>query len=482
MRGGYSMFSIEDLMLANQGHIFIDGAASPTPDLLFGSAQHDSRQCGVGDLYLAIKGARVDGHTFIPDVARAGAAGALCTTPHPQAPPGFLQFVVPDVIKAIQATARMRIQRQPETIKVGITGSSGKTTTKEAVAAVLSSLAPTLKTYASYNNELGYPLTLLRLEPEHRYAVLEMGAEWVGELRGLCETITRPDWSIITIVGAAHLKHFGSRENVAIAKSELVQVLSKEGIALLNYDDLNVRAMREKTDARVIFYGRDEQADVCATALEKRGLFGTHFTLCIEKQQVRVNLALPGAHGITTALAAAAAGYAAGVEPATIRDVLETLRPIKGRGEVRPGAGPNGCMLIDDTYNSIREAVIIMAQALQATPLPATGKRWIVLGELLEQGEYTQEEHYITGKNISGMCDYLVAIGCYARFFIEGAIEAGMLAEHTYYFSANPMQEAEVEEAKRAAAELLQQKVMTEDLLLIKGSRGMRMETMFSML
>src|SRR5579884_1437451 len=145
------MFSIGDLLQGNQGHISIEGATSPPPDLSFRSAQHDSRQCGAGDLYIALKGARVDGHSFIPDVARAGAAGVLCSTPHPEAPLDFLQFVVPDVVKAIQATARVRIQRQPETIKIGITGSSGKTTTKEAIAAVLSSVAPTLKTYASYN-------------------------------------------------------------------------------------------------------------------------------------------------------------------------------------------------------------------------------------------------------------------------------------------------------------------------------------------
>ncbi len=476
------MFSIGDLLQGNQGHISIEGIASPPPDLFFRSAQHDSRQCGVGDLYIALKGARVDGHRFIPDVVRTGAVGALCTTPYSEAPPGFFQFVVPDVVKAIQATARVRAQRQPETIKIGITGSSGKTTAKEAIAAVLSGVAPTLSTYASYNNEVGYPLTLLRLEAEQRYAVLEMGAEWVGELRGLCETIARPDWSVITTVGAAHLKHFGSRENVAIAKSELVQVLSEEGIALLNYDDPVVRAMKGKTRARVISYGRDSQADVCATALQEHGLFGTHFTLRIEQREIQVKLALPGAHGVTTALAAAAVGYAADVPLATIRDVLETLTAVKGRGEVKPGAGPNGSTLIDDTYNSIQEAIITMTRALRATPLPATGKRWVVLGELLEQGDSTQEEHYASGKALSGTCDYLVAIGDYARYFVAGAQEVGMPAEHTYYFPANPAQEAEVEEAKRAAVALLKQKVTPDDLVLIKGSRGMRMETVVSIL
>ncbi|QBD76713.1 UDP-N-acetylmuramoyl-tripeptide--D-alanyl-D-alanine ligase [Ktedonosporobacter rubrisoli] len=476
------MFSFEDLLQGNRGHISIVGTTDPAPDLSFRSAQHDSRHCGVGDLYIALKGARVDGHDFIPDAARAGAIGALCTTPHADVPPGFLQFVVPDVVKAVQATARVRVQRQPETIKIGITGSSGKTTTKEAIAAILSKVAPTLKTYSSYNNELGYPLTLLSLQAEHRYAVLEMGTERIGELRELCETIARPDWSVIITVGAAHLKYFGTRENVAIGKSELVQVLSEEGIALLNYDDQRVRAMNEKTRARVIYYGRDAQADVRAVELQGLGLFGTHFILCVERQKIPVKLALPGAHGVTTALAAAAVGHAAGIPLDVIRDGLETLTPFKGRGEVRRGAGPNGSTVIDDTYNSVQESLIIMTQALRETPLPATGKRWAVLGEVMEQGDYTLEGHYSVGKALNGTCDYLVAIGDYARYFIQGAQESGMPAQNIYYFQVDPYQEAEVEEAKRAAVALLKEKVKSDDLVLVKGGHRLHMETMVALL
>jgi UDP-N-acetylmuramoyl-tripeptide--D-alanyl-D-alanine ligase len=476
------MFSIEDLLLGNQGHISIVGTAELMPGFLFRSAQYDSSRCGAGDLYAATQEGGIDGHRFIPDAAHAGAAGALCTTPHPQAPAGFPQFVVPNVVKALQAAARIRVLRQRKTIKICITGSSGKTTTKEAIATVLSNVAPTLKTYANYNDEIEYPLTLLRLEAEQRYAVLEMGAEWVGELRGHCEAVIPPDWSVITAVGAAHLKHFGSRENVAIAKSELVQVLSEEGLAILNYDDPLVRVMKEQTRAPVIYYGRDPQADVRATLLEEHGIFGTHFTLHIEKEKIQVKLALPGMHGVTTALAAAAVGYRAGVPLTTIRDALETLTPVKGRGEVKPGAGPNGSLLIDDTYNSNRQAIIAITQALRATPISTVGKRWVILGELLELGEYAQEEHYASGKALSGTCDYLVAIGDDARYFVAGAQEMGMVAEQTYYFPANPALRGEVEEAKHMATELLKQKVTSEDMVLIKGSRGMRMESMLSSL
>src|SRR5437868_12714105 len=199
------MFTLQDILLANESNVRLLSAATPDPAQIFPSAQHDSRQVGRGDLYIAIKGARVDGHRFIADVAKAGAGAALCSEPASNVPPDFLQIVVPDVVKALHATARVRAQRQQNTTFIGITGSNGKTSTKEAAAAVLSYKAPTLKTFASYNNEIGYPLTLLRLEPRHRYAVMEMGAQWVGELTLLCETLARPDWPVITHVGAAHL-------------------------------------------------------------------------------------------------------------------------------------------------------------------------------------------------------------------------------------------------------------------------------------
>jgi UDP-N-acetylmuramoyl-tripeptide--D-alanyl-D-alanine ligase len=475
------MFELQDIIQGNHESLSIHGSLSGVKDLIFHSAQHDGRQCGQYDLFVAIRGERVDGHSFIPAIAHAGVAAALCTTLSEDVPNGFLQLVVPDVIKALQATARVRVQRQPETLKIGITGSSGKTTTKEAIAAVLGSVAPTLKTSSSYNNELGYPLTLLRLESEHKYAVLEMGAEWVGELRGLCETIACPDWSVITTVGAAHLKHFGSVENVAIAKSELVQVLPPEGIALLNYDDPAVRAMKEKTQAHVIYYGLGEGAMVRGQDIEERGFIGSNFTLCVEDKKVPLQLHLPGAHGITTALAAAAVGYAANIPLENICASLESLAPVQGRGTVKAGAGPNGSTIIDDTYNSIRQSIIATTQAMQMTPLAPQGKRWAVLGELLEQGEHTQNEHFESGRALASKVDYLVVLGDFARYFVEGAMQEGMSAEHIFTFFADPANVPEVEDGKRAIVRLLEERVHPEDLVLIKGSRGMRMETMFLM-
>ena len=498
------MFTLEDILQGNDGTVYLHNGATPDLEQVFPSAQHDSRQVGRGDLFVAIKGAHVDGHRFIPMIAEVGAGAVLCTEPAGDVADDFLQIVVPDVVKALHATARVRTRRQEHMTLIGITGSNGKTSTKEAVASVLSRQAPTLKTYASYNNELGYPLTLLRLEAQHRYAVLEMGAQWVGELSWLCETIARPNWSIVTNVGAAHLGYFGSQERVVMAKSELVEALAADGIAILNYDDSNVRSMGEKTRARVLYYGLGEGAEVRGSAIAGDTLRGCHFTLSYRGQEAHVQLRLPGEHqgtregypyhgrethvqlrlpgehGVTIALAAAAAGCAAEMSLDDMRDALEELSPAKGRGEIKPG--PNGSTLIDDTYNANRQSIIAIMRAMQNAQIAPGGRRWAVLGDIFELGQYARAEHRASGEALAGVVDYLVAIGDEARYYVEGAIRSGMPAEHVYYCDADVENASELEAAKRAAADLLKREVRSGDLVLLKGSRGMRIETILDML
>jgi UDP-N-acetylmuramoyl-tripeptide--D-alanyl-D-alanine ligase len=474
------MFTLNDILQGNEDKIYLHSSEAPDPQQIFPSAQHDSRQIGRGDLFIAIKGAQVDGHRYIPKAMQAGAKAALCNQPSHEVPPDFLQIIVPDVIQALHHTARARAQRQQNTLLIGITGSNGKTSTKDATAVILNRLAPTLKTFASYNNEIGYPLTLLRLEPEHRYAVLEMGAQWVGELTWLSETIARPNWSIITNIGAAHLEFFGSQERVIIAKSELVQALTSEGIAILNYDDIHVRSMGAKTRARKLYYGLSQEADVRGSDIQGEALPGLRFTLHYAGQQMRVQLHLPGVHGVMIALAAASAGCVAQMNFEEICDALESLQPPKGRGEIIPG--PNGSTLIDDTYNANRQSIIAMIATMRTTKLSASGKRWIVLGDIFELGQYAPEEHVACGKEMVGTIDYLVAIGDQARFYVEGAMQAGMLEKNIHYFRTDVENTTELESAKQAAASLLKCEVHSEDLVLLKGSRGMRMETMLHML
>ena len=468
------MFSYHDILQGNEGKVQLLSGIPPDPDLFFRSAQHDSRQVGSGDLFVAIKGAKVDGHRFIPAVAQAGALGVLCTEPADDVPPHFLQFVVPDVVEALVATARVRVKRQQNTSMIALTGSNGKTTTKEAVAAVLSQQAPTLKTYASYNNEVGLPLTVLRLEPEHRYAVLEMGAEWVGELTWLC-SIVRPDWSIVTNVGSAHLRTFGSPERVAIAKSELVEALAPDGIALLNYDDPQVRAMSQKTRARVMYYGLDERAEVRASDLQGDALRGFSFTLQYHDVHQSVQLHIPGQHGVSTALAAAAAGFLAGIAPEAISSALGSLVAVKGRGEIK--RGPNGSTLIDDSYKANRQSILAGIAVMHGTDLTGGGKRWAVLGDMLDLAQYARDEHYATGQALVGQVDYLVAIGDQARFYVEGAREAGMPAGRLFLFKADPADHAQLEAAKQAVIAFLNENIQSNDLLLLKGSNPLGLQT-----
>jgi UDP-N-acetylmuramoyl-tripeptide--D-alanyl-D-alanine ligase len=474
------MFTLNDILQGNQSKVYLHSSITPDPYQAFPSAQHDSRQVSRGDLFVVIKGAQVDGHRFISAAAKAGAGAALCNEPAAGVPPDFLQIIVPDVIQALHTIARVRVQRQQNTLLIGITGSNGKTSTKEATAAVLTRLAPTLKTFASYNNEIGYPLTLLRLEPEHRYAVVEMGAQWVGELTWLCETIASPDWSIITNVGAAHLEYFGTQERVTLAKSELVQVLAPEGIAILNYDDEKVRSMSQKTRAQVLFYGLSQQAEIRGSNIHGNTLRGLGFTLSIAGQQRQVQLHIPGEHGVFIALAAAATGYAAQISLDDICAALESLSPAKGRGEIKQG--PNGSTLIDDTYNANRQSIFAIIQAMRASGLSSVGKKWAVLGDIFELGQYALEEHLASGKALAGTIDYLVAIGDQARYFVAGAKQAGMPEKDIHYFPADVENTQSLETAKLAAADLLKCEVRSDDLVLLKGSRGMRMETMLAML
>lgn len=473
------MFTLDDILQGNAGNARVVSSSPLDPQLAFRSAHHDSRQIEPGDLFVAIKGARVDGHRFTATAAQNGALGVLCSTEIPDLPSAFFQIVVPDVVEALHATARARVRRQPATIYIGITGSNGKTSTKEAVAAVLDRLAPTLKTLASYNTEIGYPLTLLRLEPQHRFAVLEMGAQWVGELAWLC-TIAAPDWSIITNVGTSHLEYFGSQERIALAKSELVQALKPEGLAILNYDDPRVRAMQEKSQAPILSYGTAEDALVRATAIAGDPLRGHSFTLHYLDQQITIQLHIPGEHGVTIALAAAAAGIAAGMPLVEIRDALEGLTAYKRRGEIKPG--PNGSTLIDDSYNANRQSILAIAQAMHTAQSEPDCQRWAILGDILELGDYSHEEHRLTGTALVPLVDRIVAIGAEARFYVEGALAAGMPAEHAHYFAASLDDTAALEAAKQAAATLLKAQVKPHDLVLLKASLGVGMDTLLQML
>ncbi|GAC1447386.1 MAG: UDP-N-acetylmuramoyl-tripeptide--D-alanyl-D-alanine ligase [Ktedonobacterales bacterium] len=469
------MFTRDELLVAAQ--VKPTGGTLP---MRFAGAAVDSRQVQPGELFVALSGAHTDGHRFIAAAVAAGASAVVCSRADDTATARHVpQLIVQDPLAVLQQLARLRLARQPETMVIGVTGSSGKTSVKEATAALLTHVAPTLKTHASFNTETGLPLTVLRLEPEHRYAVLEMGAQWVGEIAMLCR-IAPPRIGIVTAVGPAHLEYFGSIENVERAKSELVRALTKDGIAILNDDDRRVRRMARRTSARVVTFGRRVGADVRALRVSGDPLRGLRFTLSYGEQQARVHLNMPGEHAVSTALAAAAAALSCGLSIEAVAAGLGELRAPKRRGEIK--SGPNGSMLIDDSYNANRQSVEAALSLLHAAKVSKGARRWAVLGDMFELGSYAAEEHALVGTTAAGMVDELVAIGQDAEHLVRAARVAGLAPERIHLFKADVTSTAELAQARNAAAALVRERAGRGDLILVKGSLGMGMDAIVSAL
>jgi UDP-N-acetylmuramoyl-tripeptide--D-alanyl-D-alanine ligase len=451
-----------------------------TLPMRFPGAAVDSRLVQPGQLFVALRGEHVDGHDFIPAAIEAGAAGVLCARPHEAATArGVGQLVVHDPLEVLQHLAQERLARQPQTVVIGITGSSGKTTTKDAVASLLAHVAQTLRTPESYNTETGLPLTVLGLEPEHRYAVLEMGAQWVGEIAMLCR-IAPPKIGIVTLVGPAHLEMFGSIENVERAKSELVRALPADGIAILNADDRRVRRMARKTKAKVVTFGRHASADVRALRISGDPLQGLRFTLLYGDQQARVHLNIPGQHAVSTALAAAAAALSCGMSVEAVAAGLGELRVPKRRGEIKSGLG--GITLIDDTYNANRQSMEVALDMLRGAKAGKTARRWAVLGDMFELGHYSEEEHTAVGRYAASKADEVVVVGSDARHMAAAALAAGMAPERVHLFAADDNDAAALRKAREQAAELVRANAHAGDLVLVKGSLGMGMDQVVSLL
>jgi UDP-N-acetylmuramoyl-tripeptide--D-alanyl-D-alanine ligase len=441
----------------------------------FSGAAVDSRLVRPGELFVALRGTQTDGHRFIPDAIAAGASAVLCAAPYqPADGTRTPHVIVADPLAALQQLARARLARQRDVTVVGITGSSGKTSTKEAIAALLERLAPTLKTPASFNTETGLPLTVLGLEPQHRYAVLEMGAQWVGEIAMLCR-IAPPRIGVVTAVGPAHLQYFGSVEAVERAKSELVRALPTDGLAVLNADDARVRRMARHTSARIVTFGRSRDADVRALRPTGDPVLGLRFTLTYRGDATRVRLRIPGVYAIYTALAAAAVALECGLPLAAVASGLGELRAPKRRGEIKPGV--SGSRVLDDSYNANRQSVEGALALLGAAVLEPGGRRWAVLGDMLELGAYAAAEHALVGAAAAVSADELVAVGAEARHIARAAREAGMTAARIHLFHANPEDADALAAARDAAAALLCERLREGDLVLVKGSLGVEMDT-----
>ncbi|NLG48622.1 MAG: UDP-N-acetylmuramoyl-tripeptide--D-alanyl-D-alanine ligase [Chloroflexi bacterium] len=440
----------------------------------------DSRQAGCGSLFVALRGERSDGHDYVGAAFQAGAtvalverptaAAAVIDTVQPGAPASVeppVMVVVPDALRALQLVARGRRLARPDLRVLGVTGSVGKTTTKEAIAFVLAQHYRTLKNAGNFNNEIGLPLTLMQLE-NHEYAVLEMGMYTLGEIRALC-ALALPQIGVVTNVGPVHLERLGTVERVADAKAELVEALPEDGVAVLNGDDPLVRGMRARTRASVVTFGLDSQNDVWADAIVTRGLEGTHFTVHVrEMPALRLRggsypaqLATLGSHTVMAALPAIAVGLMAGL---TWEEIQAGLLAQGYGTRLVPRAGLGGVTLLDDTYNASPASVLAALGVLAEAP----GRRLAVLGDMLELGTYEEQGHRLVGERCAEVVDGLIAVGTRARMIADAARHAarnGLSADAIWAVDDNA-----------SAIQILRECVQPGDTVLVKGSRSMGME------
>ncbi len=430
----------------------------------------DSRTVGAGELFFAVKGERVDGHDYVQAAIADGAVAAVVSQRW-LAPMGFDEgrlLRVPDecedcVLDAMQKLARA-VRRAWGKRVIGVTGSAGKTTTKECIAQVLGCRFQVLKTEGNYNNHFGVPLTLLRLEPEHEVAVVEMGMNHAGEIAALAK-IAEPNWAVVSNVGMAHAEFFADGiEGIARAKYELVESLPEDGVAFLNGDDVRVGAMGAGMGERAVLYGTSEGCVVRAEKTVDRGLRGTEFELVVPSGVVRgrvirwpMVLRMPGRHNVMNALAAYAVGRQSGVEQFDAIGALERMRPGEKRGNVLRWRGAE---IVNDTYNANPAAMLSMIEALRRTE----GRRRVLMaGEMLELGAEGGRLHRECGAAAAEAgIDVVVGVRGLARELVAGVVAGGGSAVFL--------------ESAEEAGEWMRGNVMEGDVVLLKGSRGVRLE------
>ncbi|MCO5967235.1 UDP-N-acetylmuramoyl-tripeptide--D-alanyl-D-alanine ligase [Actinoallomurus soli] len=428
----------------------LDGASPET--VVSGPVVIDSRQAEPGALFVAFRGEHADGHDFAAQAAEAGAAAVLA-----ERPVGVPAVVVDDVLTALSALARAVVDRLPETTVIGVTGSAGKTSTKDLLARLTGRLGPAVAPPGSFNNEIGHPLTVLRADEGTRYLVLEMGARGLGHIAHLAR-VARPDIGVVLNVGSAHIGEFGSREVVAKAKGEMVESLSPEGVAVLNADDPLVRAMAARTSARITLFGRVPEADVRAEDESLDDAGRPRFTLVTPGGSAPVALRLYGAHTVSNALAAAAVAHELGMPAADIAEVLSEATPAS-RWRMEVTERPDGVTVINDAYNANPESV---RSALDTLVHMARDRRaFAVLGEMAELGATTVSEHERIGTHAArGGLTGLIAVGETAASVLKGAGQVGSWTGEG----------VRVEDADAAVA-ALGERLRPGDVVLVKGSR-----------
>jgi UDP-N-acetylmuramoyl-tripeptide--D-alanyl-D-alanine ligase len=431
----------------------------PDPSVqVTGPVVRDSREVVPGSLFVAFVGERVDGHDFAQAVVAAGAVAVLASRPV-----GVPAIVVEDVQAALGALARHVVRRLGATL-VALTGSAGKTSTKDLIAQVLGRKAPTVFTPGSLNNEIGLPLTALTATEETRFLVLEMGARGIGHIRYLTE-LTPPRIGLVLNVGSAHIGEFGGREQIAQAKGELVEALPRDGVAVLNADDPYVRAMASRTQAKVLFFGEADEADVRAENVRLTDSGQPSFRLHTPSGASDVTMRLYGEHHVSNALAAAAVAHELGMSAEEIATALSEAGSLS-RWRMEVTERPDGVTVVNDAYNANPES---MKAALRALAAMGKGRRtWAVLGKMAELGDEALAEHDAVGRlavrlNVSK----LVAVGGREAAWLQlGAYNEGSWGEESVHVSD-----------AQAAVDLLRSELRPGDVVLVKASRSVGLES-----
>ncbi len=470
------MFHLDELLAACGGEMA--GGRSEMGPVRFTGVTVDSRRPLAGGLFVALPGERHDGHDFVAEALAGGCRGALVRSDRMGQLAGLaarvyrlqegrwevsgpadapVLVIVPDTLRGLQQLAgRWRTRFSAATV-IGITGSVGKSSTKELTAALLSRHLPTLRNPKSYNNEIGLPLTLLEVRPEHRAVVLEMGTYGPGEITFLTD-LARPHVGVVINVSHSHLERMGSLETIAQAKSELPAALPPDGLAVLNGDEPLIRRMAAVTRARVLYYGLEKGCDLRAENVRTQGLEGISFDLWAEGERRHLRCCLLGRRSVYNALAAVAVARHLGVGWEAIQ---EGLLDRSARLRLLPLVGVGGATLLDDTYNaspvSCRAALDLLAKV--------PGNKIAVLGDMLELGSFEEEGHRLVGEWAAGVVQELFLLGERARWIGQAAVAHGLPPACVHLAASH-------EEIVQA----LRDRLGPEDVVLVKGSRAMEME------
>jgi UDP-N-acetylmuramoyl-tripeptide--D-alanyl-D-alanine ligase len=446
------VFTLGDLVDASRGRI-ING--TPDPAVRYTGGAFDSRLVRPGEVFFALRDQR-DGHDFAGDALRRGAGAVVVERPISGLPDGSVVIQVPVALHALRALAE-RIRDRYPIPAVGITGNVGKTTAKEAIAAALGARYRVLKTVASFNNEIGVPLTFLGLEPSHEVAVIEMGFYVPGEIADLCRLV-RPRVGVITRIPEwpVHFSRTPSVDAIAAGKAELIATLPADGVALLNADDPRVRGLAGRTSARVVLFGEGDDAALRATDVRSKGIDGLHFTATYEGERAEVFVPVPGRHVVVAALAALGSARALGVPLGEAAIALGTLEQPRHRMEIRRG---QRLVVIDDSYNASPAAVLAALAVLREVP----GRRIAVIGDMLELGPLSADAHEAVGRDAARSTDVLVGVGELARTAVDAARRAGLRETHAVADGAE-------------ALVLLKRIQRPDDTILVKGSHSLALD------